>query len=104
MDDKTGAYYLKDSKTLLFGVPKDNILSTQNDKTVALLPVKLIMKKAGLSWKDVETVAFTTTENFFKITDQANDKDELWEEFLEYVRKKKERKGVKILSFDKDKN
>lgn len=99
-NDRTGFFYIKSSRTLLVGIPKDNIIAVQNPKTVAFFPIQQMLKTARLHIRDVENIAFTTTENFDDITEQEDAKEDLWDEFMEYIREKKRRKsGGEVLQF-----
>lgn len=98
-EEDSAFYYMKHNKTLLVGMPRDHLLMTQNDRTIAYLPIQEILKAGRLSIKDIEQIAFTTQENFEKILDQEQARVDLYDEFMEYIREKRRRQQDNVLNF-----
>jgi hypothetical protein len=102
--ESLGVYYFNDTQTLLIGIPSANLKATKYPRTVAVVPFGHILRSSKLNIKSIETISITTIENFEIIADLEDNKEQIWKEFLEYRRMKKEKERSKnnLIKFPKD--
>jgi hypothetical protein len=101
-DDRMGVYYMPQTRTLLVGLPKENLLATVNPSVTCTIPFKLILSTARLRFRDLEELAITTRENFVKITQDMDTHAKEWEEFQAWKREKKRTQTADVIEFKKD--
>ena len=96
-DPRPSVAYINDTKTLLVGVPDESMKAVQDPGYVFHFPIREIMEMSSLTSRDVDLIAFTTCKNYDAITLYEKEKIELWHEFQEYVKNKRERVSTALV-------